>query len=100
MCAEVPSGYSIVGVYDEFGNLIPSASCIQTFITGETKTVAFEVQDVGSPEPQLDATLDILHKGKKTKVKMMTSDIRKKTFKTRLKELRKKLRAEAKEKSK
>jgi hypothetical protein len=87
VCADVPSGYSIVGVYDENGVLIPSADCMQTFVSGEAKTVAFEVQEIGSPEPYLDATLDIVGpKGKKVKKKVKVWDIRKKTFKEKLKE--------------
>jgi len=89
VCAEVPAGYSIVGVYDENGDLIPSAECIQAFVSGESKTVAFEVQEIGSPEPWLDATLNITSpKGKKLKKKFEAYDIRMKTFKAKLKELR------------
>ena len=92
VCARVPSGYSIVGVYDENGDLIPSAECIQTFINGESKGVAFEVQEIGSPEPYLDATLNIeTPKGKKVKKKIKTYDIRKKTFKAKLKEAKDKI---------
>jgi hypothetical protein len=89
LCAEVPSGYRIVGVYDENGDLIPSAECVQTFVSGETKTVAFEVEDVGLQEPWLGATLDIVSpKGKKVKKKVKAYDIRKKTFYKKLKELK------------
>jgi hypothetical protein len=86
VCAEVPPGYDIVGVYDENGDLIPSAECIQTFVSGESKAVAFEIQEIGSPEPRLDATLNIeTPKGKKVKKKIKAYDIRKKTFKAKLK---------------
>jgi hypothetical protein len=87
VCAEVPTGYSIIGVYNENGDLIPSTECIQTFVSGETKTVAFEVQEIGSPEPYLDATLDIVSpKDKKIKKKFKAYDIRKKSFNAKLKE--------------
>jgi hypothetical protein len=89
VCAEVPTGYSIKGIYDQSGNLIPSVDCAKTFVAGETKIVAFEVQEVGSPEPKLTATLNILHKGKTKKMKVTAYDIRKKTFKATLKEIRK-----------
>jgi len=87
VCANVPTGYNIVGVYDENGDLIPSADCIQTFVNGESKSVAFQVQDIGSPEPSLDATLLITHKRKKVKKIIKVSDIRRKTFNAKFKEL-------------
>ena len=87
MCAEVPTGYSIVGVYDENGDLIPSAECIQTFVSGESKAVAFEVQEIGSPEPYLDANLIIKHNKKKVKEKIKASDIRRQTFNAKFRQL-------------
>jgi RHS repeat-associated protein len=57
VCAQVPGGYEIVGVYDENGNLVSDSQCQQTFVFGETKVVAFDVVDTGSPEPALSATL-------------------------------------------
>jgi hypothetical protein len=81
VCGELPPGYSIVGVYDANGNLVPSAKCVQTFVKGETKTIAFEVQETGSPEPSFDATLTLRSpKGKKVVKKMQSQDFRKKTF--------------------
>jgi len=59
ICGQVPEGYAIVGVYDEDGNLVPGTECLQTFVTGESKTLAFEVEDIGSPEPQLNANLTL-----------------------------------------
>ena len=94
VCADVPTGYNIVGVYDENGDLIPSADCVQTFVSNETKAVAFEVEDIGSPEPSLDAELIITHKKKKVKEKIKASDIRRKTFETKYKELVDKLQDE------
>ena len=89
VCAEVPAGYTIVGVYDENGDLIPSGECVHTFVSGETKVVAFEVKETGSPEPSLDATLNLTSpKGKKSKEKVKACDIRKKTLKAKLKELK------------
>jgi hypothetical protein len=86
VCAEVPSGYRIVGAYDANGNLIQSSECVQAFVRGETKTVAFEVQETGSPEPSLDATLIMTSpKGKKVTKNVKAQDIRKKTFVERLK---------------
>ncbi len=58
----------VVGAYDENGALASSSSCMQTFVSGETKVVAFEVVDVGSPEPVLGALLTVEHEGKVTEV--------------------------------
>jgi hypothetical protein len=86
VCAEVPEGYNIVGVYDESGEFIPSSACSQTFVSGEAKTIAFEVQETGSPEPSFDATLTMRSpKGKKVVKKMQSFDFRKKTFVDELK---------------
>ena len=57
LCAQVLPGYRIVGVYDVNGDLVSNAHCVHTLVTGETKVLAFEVIDVGSPEPRLTATL-------------------------------------------
>jgi hypothetical protein len=57
ICAQVPGGYEIVGVYDENGNMVSDSQCQQTFVSGETKVVAFDVVETGSPEPALSATL-------------------------------------------
>ena len=82
VCAKVPAGYRIVGVYDANGNLTQSSECVQAFVNGETKTMAFEVLETGSPEPSLNATLSLKSpKGKKVKKEVRASDVRKKTFK-------------------
>ncbi|MEM4321871.1 MAG: hypothetical protein QW308_02070 [Candidatus Woesearchaeota archaeon] len=49
VCARVPAGYSVVGVYDEFGNVV-GGGCAQAFVAGQTKVVAFDVVRVGSPK--------------------------------------------------
>ncbi|MEM4282680.1 MAG: right-handed parallel beta-helix repeat-containing protein, partial [Candidatus Woesearchaeota archaeon] len=49
VCAEVPVGYSVVGAYDEFGNLISEGGCTHAFVAGQTKVVAFDVAKTGSP---------------------------------------------------
>ncbi len=59
VCAQVPAGYQIVGAYDENGNLAPDASCLMTFVSNQTKSIAFEVVEVGSPEPQLMVQLKV-----------------------------------------
>jgi hypothetical protein len=76
VCAEVPEGYVIVGVYDENGDLVSDASCLSTFVSGETKVVAFEVEDVGSPDPLLNAVLQIEHEGKVTEVDVEVPGVR------------------------
>ncbi len=87
VCADVSTGYNIVGVYDENGDLIPPEDCIQTFVNNETKAVAFVVQEIGSSEPSLDAELIITYKKKKVKKKVTASDIRRKTFEAKFKKL-------------
>jgi hypothetical protein len=64
VCAAVPAGYQIVGVYDADGNLVASSDCVQAGVAGETKIVAFEVVDLLSPPPRLTTKLKIKHKGK------------------------------------
>jgi hypothetical protein len=59
VCAQVPEGYDIVGVYDENGDLVSDSQCRQAFVSGETKVVAFEVMETGSPEPGLSASLTL-----------------------------------------
>ena len=76
VCAEVPVGYGIVGAYDENGDLMTDSACAQTFVTGETKVVAFEVVDVGSPEPMLDVLLTVEHEGKVTEVDIEIPGVR------------------------
>jgi hypothetical protein len=63
VCAEVPQGYNIQGVYDAEGELITTAECVQTLVANETKVVAFEVVDLESPPPQVTADFTIRHKG-------------------------------------
>jgi len=75
ICMYLPEGYEIVGVYDEFGNLINTTNCVQTFVTGETKVVAFEVLDVGSPKRfSVDVELDAKAKGKPVKKIKLSTD--------------------------
>jgi len=76
----VPTGYKVIGVYDVDGNLVSGTECTQAFVSGESKVVAFEVAEVGSPEPSFSATINVKHKGQSTVKKIVTSDIRKRTF--------------------
>ena len=59
VCTRVPHGYEITGVYDANGDFVPEASCAQAFVSGETKVLAFDVVETGSPEPQLTARLTV-----------------------------------------
>lgn len=61
VCVEVPQGYSIVGMYDENGTLVPEASCSQVIVLGEAKVIAFEIVETGSPEPHLKARFKLRH---------------------------------------
>ena len=76
VCAQVPAGYAIVGVYDAAGSLVSTADCVQTIVAGEKKVVAFEVVEVGSPKPTLDVTLTVRHKGKVTQVEVEVPGMR------------------------
>jgi len=49
VCAQLPTGYDIAGVYDENGNLVTTNDCSQTFVSGQTKVIAFDVVQTGSP---------------------------------------------------
>ena len=64
ICAAVPQGYQIAGVYDIDGNLIASNECVQAGVAGDTKVLAFRVVDLQSPPPHLTAKLKIRHKGR------------------------------------
>ncbi|MDD5731858.1 MAG: hypothetical protein PHU42_03140 [Patescibacteria group bacterium] len=69
VCAQAPTGYQIVGVYDENGVLITSNNCVQTIVAGGTKIAAFEAMDVGSPSVfNMGTTLSLKHAGKTQKV--------------------------------
>jgi hypothetical protein len=77
LCAEVPWGYDIVGVYDVDGNLIATDHCVQTLIANETMVVAYEVVDYLSPKPRMKAKFKIKHKGKVHKFDLETPGHRK-----------------------
>jgi hypothetical protein len=77
VCAEVPKGYDIVGAYDENGDLIADSRCTQAFVTGETMVVAFEVLEVGSPEPKLKLKMKVKHNGKVTALDLDVPGVRK-----------------------
>jgi hypothetical protein len=65
LCSYAPEGYVVAGVYDEFGNLISDSNCVQNFVSNETKVVAFEIIDVGSPKKfNINTDIDVKHKGK------------------------------------
>jgi hypothetical protein len=77
VCAEVPEGYAIVGVYDADGNLVSTTDCVQTIVANDTKVVAFEVNDLQSPPPHVKAKFKIKHKGKHHKFDLETPGHRK-----------------------
>jgi hypothetical protein len=87
VCATVPTGYRVVGVYDETGTLVPSSACTQVLVATQTKIVAFEVEDIGSPEPKFTATLTVKNNktGKVTKKTIVAEDLRKRSFDEALK---------------
>ena len=52
-------GYDIVGVYDENGDLLTTDSCHLTFVNNESKIVAFDVVELGSPEPMFLSNIQV-----------------------------------------
>ena len=101
VCAEVPGGYQIAGVYNDNGDLIPDTGCLQTFVSDQTITVAFEVVDIGSPEPELNSILTFASpKGKKTVRKHSASDVRKPRHDKDVREAKVKVKADKQEKVK
>jgi hypothetical protein len=57
VCMSTPEGYSIVGVLDENGTLLPDVSCVQAFVAGESKVFVFSVVRMGSPEPNFGVSI-------------------------------------------
>ena len=77
VCAQMPAGYRITGAYDENGTLVSSATCVQSFVSGQTKVIAFEVVEVGSPEPRLEARLRVRRSnGKETALDIIVPGMR------------------------
>jgi len=59
VCLSVPAGYQVVA----------PGTCDQTLISNEAKVVEFTVNDIGSPKNfNAHASINVTHKGKKTKV--------------------------------
>ncbi|HLC65271.1 MAG TPA: MopE-related protein [Candidatus Nanoarchaeia archaeon] len=79
VCMQIPAGYRIEGVLDENGNVVTTANCAQTFVSGEAKVVIFSVVEVGSPEPNFGFTLTTKHNGKTQTAKGTINGIRQKT---------------------
>lgn len=67
VCLEVPKGYDIAGVYDDEGNFVPSTSCEQSFVDGETKVMVFSIIETGSPKPDVKAKFKLKDPKGKTK---------------------------------
>jgi hypothetical protein len=81
VCQSVPHGYELVGVYDENGLLSTTSQCVQTVVASQRKVIAFEVRDVGSPEPSMKATVKVKDpRGRNTTKNVDVSDIRRHTF--------------------
>jgi cysteine-rich repeat protein len=73
VCLEMPPGYNIVGTYDEDGNLVTGSGCDQAFVSGESKFILFEVQDIESPPPHAKAK--IIAQGPNGKAHSLSFDI-------------------------
>lgn len=78
VCMYVPEGYRIVGIMDESEELVSTSECVHAFVAGETKVFLFEVEDVGSPEPEVSFSLTTKHKGKVKKFQKDIEGVRKK----------------------
>ena len=74
VCSRVPQGYEIAGTYDENGNLVTTDNCYQTFVSGETKVVAFDVVQTGSP-PEWAMNTKIKVKGPNGRVHNLDLDV-------------------------
>jgi hypothetical protein len=64
ICANVPDGYSLVGILDENEEVISTAECVHAFVAGESKIFLFKVVDIGSPEPELSFSITAKHESK------------------------------------
>jgi len=74
VCASVPVGYEIVGVLDENGDIISTNDCGQSFVSGETKVILFDVILTGSP-PEWALKARIKAKGPNGKVTNLNLDV-------------------------
>jgi hypothetical protein len=74
VCASVPTGYKVAGVYDENGNLITDSTCSQAFVSGQIKVMAFDVVDIGSPK-EFKAKFKMNLKTPKGRVKQLDLDV-------------------------
>ena len=91
VCADMLSpGYEITGVYDENGNPVPYERCMQTFVAGETRMLAFEVEGTGSKEPTFKALIKVAGpEGNKATEVIFVEDVRMSTFEESLAEAEK-----------
>jgi len=78
VCMYVPQGYNLMGILDDNEEVVSTTDCVNAFVAGESKVFLFEVEDVGSPEPELSFTLRAKHKkGKIKKLKKKIDGVRK-----------------------
>jgi hypothetical protein len=64
VCMYVPEGYRLVGIMDDNEEVISTSGCVHSFVAGESKVFLFEVEDVGSPEPEMSFSLVTVHEGR------------------------------------
>jgi hypothetical protein len=64
VCMYVPEGYRLVGIMDDNEEVVSTSSCVHSFVAGESKVFLFEVEDVGSPEPEMSFSLVTVHEGR------------------------------------
>ena len=77
VCLNVPDGYSLVGIMDDNEEMITTNECIQTFVSGESVVLLFEVQDLESPEPVMSFGLTTRHADKVKKLDQKIGGVRK-----------------------
>jgi hypothetical protein len=63
VCATVPNGYVVLGVYDSAGHFSANSSCTQAFVANESKVIVFKVEDQLSPPPNVELNITTKHHG-------------------------------------
>ena len=76
-CANVPDGYQLNGILNEKEDVISTSDCVHTFVAGESKVFLYEVEDIGSPEPEVMLNLTTAHNGKVTRLNKKIGGVRK-----------------------
>jgi hypothetical protein len=54
-----------------------TSECVHAFVAGESKVFLYEVEDIGSPEPEVMLNLTTAHNGKVTRLNKKIGGVRK-----------------------